>query len=71
MVVVGLPMFYLEMWLGQYCALSPVLAFARLSPLTRGLGWAMVIVSAMIAIYYSLILGWIIFYLGASCQVIS
>ncbi|XP_045613424.1 sodium- and chloride-dependent glycine transporter 2 [Procambarus clarkii] len=62
----GLPLFFLELALGQYVSLGPNILFPKLVPLFAGLGWAMVILSALVAIYYNVILAWTFFYTFAS-----
>ena len=39
----GLPVFFLEILLGQYAGVGPVKTFGHLVPLLRGLGYASVI----------------------------
>ena len=44
MVVLGLPLFFLELSLGQYAGVGPARLFSRLScPGLGGLGWGMVL----------------------------
>ncbi|XP_076344919.1 sodium- and chloride-dependent glycine transporter 2-like isoform X2 [Tachypleus tridentatus] len=60
--LVGLPVFLVELALGQYSALGPLNVFKNLSPLFRGLGLAQVLAAAMVAIYYNVIISWTLFY---------
>lgn len=62
----GLPLFFMELALGQYASLGPNILFPKIAPLFSGLGWGMVIVSMLVAIYYNMILAWTIFYTFAS-----
>ncbi|KAL7637204.1 UNVERIFIED_CONTAM: hypothetical protein RMT77_011916 [Armadillidium vulgare] len=62
----GLPLFFLELALGQYVSLGPNILFHKIAPITAGLGWAMIIVSTLVAIYYNMILAWTFFYTFAS-----
>ncbi|XP_042228202.1 sodium- and chloride-dependent glycine transporter 1-like [Homarus americanus] len=62
----GLPLFFMELALGQYASLGPNILFPKLSPIFGGLGWAMVIVSALVTIYYNMILAWTLYYTFAS-----
>lgn len=57
---------FMELSFGQYAALGPVAVYRRFCPLFRGLGYGMVIVSAIVMLYYNLIIGWTIFYMFAS-----
>ncbi|KAG7160256.1 Sodium- and chloride-dependent glycine transporter 2-like 4 [Homarus americanus] len=66
LLVTGIPMFFLEFVLGQYVSLSPVALFPKLSPIFSGLGWGMVVLCTLVAIYYNVILAWTLFYMFAS-----
>ncbi|XP_050400598.1 sodium- and chloride-dependent neutral and basic amino acid transporter B(0+) [Patella vulgata] len=63
--IVGIPIFFMELSLGQFSSNGPATcwSFARLF---RGIGFGMVIVSALVAIYYNMIIGWAFYYLFAS-----
>jgi hypothetical protein len=63
--VCGLPLFYLELIIGQFSSSSP-LSVWRLSPLFKGVGWGMIIVSAVVAFYYNIIITWVLYFLGMS-----
>ncbi|XP_042873249.1 sodium- and chloride-dependent glycine transporter 2-like [Penaeus japonicus] len=62
----GLPLFFMELALGQYVSLGPNILFPKLAPIFSGLGWGMIVVSALVAVYYNLILAWTLFYTFAS-----
>ncbi|XP_045130389.1 sodium- and chloride-dependent glycine transporter 2-like [Portunus trituberculatus] len=62
----GLPLFFMELALGQYASLGPNILFPKVVPILGGLGWAMIVVSALVAIYYNIILAWTLFYTFAS-----
>ncbi|KAK2168569.1 hypothetical protein LSH36_16g14044 [Paralvinella palmiformis] len=63
----GLPLFYMELILGQFSSLSPVSVW-KLCPLFKGIGWSMIIVSGIICIYYNIIISWILYYIGMSLR---
>ncbi|XP_048729154.2 sodium- and chloride-dependent glycine transporter 1-like isoform X2 [Ostrea edulis] len=65
LALVGLPLFYLEVAIGQYASLGPI-SIWRINPLFKGLGYAMVIVSWLIGLYYNVIIAHVLYYLGAS-----
>ena len=52
----------------QFASLGP-LAIWKVSPLWKGLGYAMVISSALISIYYTVIIAYTLYFLFASMQV--
>ncbi|KAL7735826.1 hypothetical protein ACLKA6_017828 [Drosophila palustris] len=66
LIIAGLPLMFMELSFGQYAALGPVAIYRRFCPLFRGLGTGMIIVSAIVMLYYNLIIAWTIFYMFAS-----
>ncbi|CAG0888136.1 unnamed protein product [Cyprideis torosa] len=64
--VVGIPLFLMELTIGQYSARSPIVLFRILSPLWKGVGYCMFLASIMVAIYYNMIIAWTIYYMFAS-----
>lgn len=42
--IAGLPIFYMELVLGQFSSLGPNCIFGKIAPITRGIGWGMVMV---------------------------
>lgn len=65
LLLVGLPIFFLELSLGQFSSSGPATCW-RFAPIFSGIGVGMVIVSALVCIYYNMIIGWAIYYLFAS-----
>ncbi|CAL1528298.1 unnamed protein product [Lymnaea stagnalis] len=65
LIAVGLPLFYMELAFGQFASLGPITIW-RINPLFKGLGYAMVIVSWIISLYYNVIIAQIMFYLISS-----
>ncbi|GFS23256.1 sodium- and chloride-dependent glycine transporter 1-like [Elysia marginata] len=63
----GIPLFYLEVCLGQFSGISSMFVW-KMCPLFKGLGYGMVIVSGMACIYYNAVLSWVIYYLVNSFQ---
>ncbi|XP_063419411.1 sodium- and chloride-dependent betaine transporter-like [Mytilus trossulus] len=57
----GLPLFYLEICLGQFSGVSSLFVW-NMCPLFKGLGYLMVTVSALMSWYYITMLCWIIYY---------
>ncbi len=64
----GLPLYFLELAIGQYAGLGPNKLFGRIAPAFKGLGYGMVFVCFLIAIYYNLIIAWSLFYIFAGMQ---
>lgn len=61
----GVPLFLLEMSMGQFSS-SGVINIWRLCPLFKGMGYAMVTVSGVIAPYYNMIIAWSLVFLFES-----
>lgn len=61
----GLPMFFMEMSLGQFGSLGPI-SIWKAVPLFKGLGYAMVMISFLVAVYYNIIIAYTIYYTCAS-----
>lgn len=65
-IFVGLPLFGLEMAIGQYFAKSPIVLFSNLCPLFCGIGPAMLIMTLIVIIYYNVLLAWTLYYMLVS-----
>lgn len=61
----GIPLFFMELSFGQFASLGPIKIWI-FNPAMKGLGYSMVIVSGMIAIYYNVIIAVCMFYFFAS-----
>jgi solute carrier family 6 amino acid transporter-like protein 5/7/9/14 len=61
----GLPLFFMELAIGQYSGLGPAKLFGRMAPIFKGLGFSMVSVTFFVSIYYNMIIGWTLFYMVA------
>uniref|UniRef100_A0A8C6VMW7 Transporter n=1 Tax=Naja naja TaxID=35670 RepID=A0A8C6VMW7_NAJNA len=65
LALAGIPIFLLEVSLGQFASQGPVSVWKAI-PALQGCGIAMLIISVLIAIYYNIILCYTLFYLFAS-----
>ncbi|XP_066981615.1 sodium- and chloride-dependent glycine transporter 2-like [Macrobrachium rosenbergii] len=63
---IGLPMFFMELAIGQYVSFGPDQLFQKISPIFSGVGWASVTISFLTGIYYNLLMAWAFFYTFAS-----
>ena len=59
----GLPLFFMELALGQYSRQGPTRVFGRIAPVFQGLGLAMLGATFFVGIYYNMIIGWTLFYM--------
>uniref|UniRef100_A0A3B4WVQ4 Transporter n=1 Tax=Seriola lalandi dorsalis TaxID=1841481 RepID=A0A3B4WVQ4_SERLL len=67
LVVTGIPLFFLESALGQFCSQGPINTW-RAVPLLQGVGIAMVMVTLIVSIYYNVIIAYSLYYMFASFQ---
>ncbi|CAK9304342.1 unnamed protein product [Gordionus sp. m RMFG-2023] len=67
LILIGIPLYFLELGLGQFTRLGPPGAF-NLVPMCMGIGVAMLIVSAITGIYYNVVMAYTLFYTFASFQ---
>ena len=65
MGLIGVPLFFMEASLGQFCSSGPMTCW-KFAPLFKGVGIAMVFVSGFTSLYYNMILAWSYYYLFAS-----
>uniref|UniRef100_UPI0037E6FDFD sodium- and chloride-dependent neutral and basic amino acid transporter B(0+)-like n=1 Tax=Semicossyphus pulcher TaxID=241346 RepID=UPI0037E6FDFD len=63
----GIPLFFLESAFGQFSSQGPISVW-RAVPILQGVGFSMVIVNALISIYYNVIVTYSLYYLFASFQ---
>ncbi|KAJ8911960.1 hypothetical protein NQ315_012771 [Exocentrus adspersus] len=66
LVLMGMPIFLLELVVGQYSGLGPDMAFANMAPIFNGLGYCTLVVITFVTIYYMVIIAWTVFYFFAS-----
>uniref|UniRef100_A0A3Q3MHV7 Transporter n=1 Tax=Mastacembelus armatus TaxID=205130 RepID=A0A3Q3MHV7_9TELE len=65
--VTGVPLFLMELSLGQYGAAGPIMVW-KCCPLLKGIGIGMICVSTLVCLYYNVIIAWTFYYLGSSFQ---
>jgi len=63
LLLCGLPLYLMEMILGQYSGTSCTKAFYRMAPIMKGLGYAMLSIPTIMAFYYSNIMAWSLYYI--------
>ncbi|XP_037087752.1 sodium-dependent proline transporter-like [Pollicipes pollicipes] len=64
-LLVGLPLFYMEFAIGQFSSRSAIQVW-KFAPIFAGFGYAMVLLSALIAVYGSVVVAWSLLYLFSS-----
>ncbi|XP_062341279.1 sodium- and chloride-dependent GABA transporter ine [Osmerus eperlanus] len=68
LVLLGIPLLYIELTVGQYMRRGPVQAMAKVCPLFKGVGLATVAISFIMCTYYNIIITWALYYLFSSFQ---
>nr|VZI10603.1 unnamed protein product [Spirometra erinaceieuropaei] len=63
--VVGIPLFFLEVSLGQLMSRGGIEAW-NICPLLKGIGYSSIIIAFLINMYYNIVMAWTLFYLFAS-----
>ncbi|KAK0080700.1 hypothetical protein PV325_013478, partial [Microctonus aethiopoides] len=66
LVVGGIPLFYMELALGQFNRKGAITCWGRLVPLLKGIGYAVVIIAFYVDFYYNVIIAWALRYFFAS-----
>uniref|UniRef100_UPI0037E8B4B8 sodium-dependent neutral amino acid transporter B(0)AT2-like isoform X1 n=1 Tax=Semicossyphus pulcher TaxID=241346 RepID=UPI0037E8B4B8 len=68
MLLVGIPLFFLELAAGQAIRQGSIGVWKYISPKLEGIGYSSCVVCFFVALYYNVILAWSLFYLGNSFQ---
>ncbi|GFO44128.1 hypothetical protein PoB_007063300 [Plakobranchus ocellatus] len=63
--IVGIPLFYLEVSLGQFCSMGAAKCW-DFAPIFKGVGYSMIAISTLVTIYYNVIMAWSQFYFVVS-----
>ena len=61
--LIGLPLFFLEVSVGQYFHKGPTTVFKRMAPIMKGIGFAILFIACLSASYYNILIAWAIHYL--------
>lgn len=64
LLIEGLPIFLLELAIGQRLRKGSIGAWQRVSPYLGGIGIASAVVSLNVALYYNTVIAWCMYYLG-------
>ncbi|CAG5121015.1 unnamed protein product, partial [Candidula unifasciata] len=62
----AMPVFFMEMCLGQFHRCGPTAIWDKMSPMFKGIGMASCFMSYVVGFYYNVIIAWSFFYLFAS-----
>ena len=65
---VGIPLYYLELCLGQRMRKGSIGVWNEISPYLGGVGFSSVVVCFLVSLYYNVIIAWCVFYFVNSFQ---
>ncbi|CAK6963245.1 sodium-dependent neutral amino acid transporter B(0)AT2 [Scomber scombrus] len=68
LLVVGVPLFFMELAAGQSIRQGSIGVWKHISPKLAGIGYSSCIVCFYVALYYNVIIAWSLFYMGNSFQ---
>ncbi|KAM9843720.1 sodium-dependent neutral amino acid transporter B(0)AT2 [Aulostomus maculatus] len=68
LLVVGVPLFFMELAAGQSIRQGSIGVWKHISPKLSGIGYSSCLVCFYVALYYNVIIAWSLFYLGNSFQ---
>lgn len=63
LVFEGIPLFYIELAVGQRLRRGPIKAWSKFHPYLKGIGFASMLTSFLIGLYYNTIVAWCFWYL--------
>ncbi|XP_064210851.1 sodium-dependent dopamine transporter [Tribolium castaneum] len=66
LVIGGIPLFYMELALGQFNRKGAITCWGRLCPLFKGIGYAVVLIAFYVDFYYNVIIAWALRFFFAS-----
>ncbi|XP_068937490.1 sodium-dependent serotonin transporter-like [Petaurus breviceps papuanus] len=62
----GIPLFYMELALGQYHHMGVIPIWKHICPIFKGIGYAVCLIDLYIAFYYNTIIAWALYYFYSS-----
>ncbi|XP_072125429.1 sodium-dependent neutral amino acid transporter B(0)AT2 [Mobula birostris] len=68
LLVIGIPLFFLELAVGQRIRRGSIGVWNYISPRLGGIGFSSCVVCFFVALYYNVIIGWSLFYFSKSFQ---
>ena len=62
LICIGVPIFFLELSIGQRLRKGPLGVWNTISPYFSGLGLSSVVVSFLVGVYYNMLVAWCLYY---------
>ncbi|XP_044733776.1 sodium-dependent dopamine transporter [Chrysoperla carnea] len=66
LIIGGIPLFYMELALGQFNRKGAITCWGRICPLFKGIGYAVVLIAFYVDFYYNVIIAWALRFFFAS-----
>ncbi|CAH7457211.1 orphan sodium- and chloride-dependent neurotransmitter transporter NTT5 [Phodopus roborovskii] len=66
LLLLGIPLLYMEMIIGQWLRMDSIRAWKQLVPWLSGLGYSSILACVLVSLYNSALISWSLFYLGQS-----
>eukprot|EP00794_Sanderia_malayensis_P018934 gene18934-20839_t len=66
LLLCGMPLFCMELSIGQYFSLGPVTSWTALCPIAKGVGFSVLVISFLCTIYYNVLIAYVIYYMYES-----
>ncbi|RWS14607.1 high-affinity octopamine transporter protein 1-like protein, partial [Dinothrombium tinctorium] len=63
LIFTALPLFFLELSLGQFNKLGPITLWSKVCPSMKGVGYCCVLIAWYVSFYYNVIIGWTFYYI--------
>ncbi|XP_070206051.1 sodium-dependent dopamine transporter-like [Littorina saxatilis] len=66
LILGGIPLFYMELALGQFNRTGAITCWANICPLFKGIGWAVVLIAFYTDFFYNVVIAWCLHFFFAS-----
>ncbi|ESO97642.1 hypothetical protein LOTGIDRAFT_103896 [Lottia gigantea] len=66
LLVGGIPLFYMELALGQFNRTGAITCWGRLCPLFKGIGWSVVLIAFYTDFFYNVVIAWCLHFFFSS-----
>ncbi|XP_065064928.1 sodium- and chloride-dependent GABA transporter 1-like isoform X2 [Rhopilema esculentum] len=68
LLLCGMPLFCMELSIGQYFSLGPVTSWSALCPIAKGVGFGVLMISFLCTIYYNVLVAYVLYYMYESLK---
>uniref|UniRef100_A0A0K0D2C3 Transporter n=2 Tax=Angiostrongylus TaxID=6312 RepID=A0A0K0D2C3_ANGCA len=68
-LLAGIPLFYMELSLGQYYRKGAITTWGRICPLFKGIGYCVIMIAFYTDFFYNVVIAWGLHYLYASFSI--